>query len=52
MQFKMSVVKYSKRDYIFKPFGAPFGCTAGLCRPAGSGSHGSCALSFTRGASP
>lgn len=29
----MSVVKYSKRDYTFKPFGAPFGGTAGLCSP-------------------
>lgn len=44
MQFKMSVVKYSKRDYIFKPFWAPFGPLAGPCRPTGSGSRGSCAL--------
>lgn len=44
MQFKTSVVKYSERDYTFKPFWAPFGPMAGPCRPTGSGSHGSCAL--------
>lgn len=33
MQFKMSVVKYSERDYTFKPLGAPFGGMVGLCSP-------------------
>lgn len=46
MQFKTSVVKYSERDYKFKPFWAPFGRTVGLCRPTDGGSHGGCALSF------
>lgn len=40
MQFKMSVVKYSERDYIFKSSWAPSGRAAGLCRPSGSGGHG------------
>lgn len=38
MQFKMSMVKYSERNCIFKPFWAP-GPTVGLCRHTGSGSH-------------
>lgn len=37
MQFKMSKVKYSERNYLFKPFGAP-GRMAGICRHTGSGS--------------
>lgn len=44
MQFKMPVVKQSERNYTFKSFWAPLGRRAGLGRPTGSGSHGSCAL--------
>lgn len=38
MQFKMSMVKYNERNYIFKTFWAP-GRAAGPYRHIGSGGH-------------